>query len=49
MKKKMYKIYGANVEVISMSTASVTYRVIETGIICRLGMKNWRANAEEVA
>lgn len=48
MKKKIYEIYGAKVEVIHMSTAIVRYKVIETGVICKLGRKAWSANAKAI-
>lgn len=48
MKKRVYEIYGSKVEVISMTAATVIYKVIDTGVTCKLGMKNWRANAKAV-
>ena len=47
MRATIYEIFNARVEVLSMSRAVVTYKVIETGIICKLSVKTWTANAKK--
>ena len=48
MKNQVYEIYGAKVEIINRTPAMVTYKVIATGTIQKLGVKKWNENAKKV-
>ena len=48
MRTKLYEIFGARVEVLNMSRTLVTYKVIETGVICKLSVKTWNSKAKKV-
>ena len=47
MKKRTYEIYGARVQVISITPAIVTYRTLHNDMVHKLGIKKWNANAKK--